>query len=143
MSRRDIIEAARSLGIRSDFHQNGRRFPKHLSTLRVELLERCYGKNLGAITGKAYQIDEQVLRGVDCALGKLGYYLMVSQAAIRDARNGLIEWKRLTELKRRRPKDEARMLDSVVAFLAKAREAQEQHEASVCGKVKQQEAERK
>lgn len=130
MSRRDIIEAARSLGIRSDFHQNGRRYPKHINALRVELLERCYGKNLGKVEGKAYQIDEQVLRGVGCALGKLGYHLMVSQASIRDARNGLIEWKRLTELKRRRPKDEARMLESVTELLAKARAAQDAHERS-------------
>jgi hypothetical protein len=64
--------------------------------LRADILERCYGKNLGHIQAKsAAEIDERVIRAAACSKGKLGHLLSRSQYAICCGRDALTEYRRL------------------------------------------------
>lgn len=130
MSRAQLVAAAKRVGVAVTLHVQGRSGPKHTDVLRVDLLHRCYGPNLGKVgTGlTAQQLDDLITRAVDCARGNLGYSLGVSQACIRDARTELAEYRRLCGLKRRRPADEARLLRSAQHWLEIAHIAQELHQ---------------
>lgn len=132
MSRGQLLEAARSLGIRTDVVARGKRGSKDNNWLRADILERCYGKNLGHIQAKtAAEIDKRVARAAQCATSRLGHLLCVAQGAIRDGRNALIEYSRLCSLQRRRPADEARQLSIAREALRRAQEAQDKWEAHV------------
>jgi hypothetical protein len=129
MSRADLVKAARSLGVQTEVVQGGKRGAKSNDWLRVDMLERCYGPNLGNVGGATKaETDAIILRAVDCASGKFGYLLSTSQYAIRMANTERTEYGRLCGLKRRRPEDEARLLRSARQWLEIARISQELHE---------------
>lgn len=129
MSRAQLLAAARTLGIRTDLVAGRKRLAKNPDALRIDVLERCYGRNLGNVRAKsAAEMDERVSRAADCAVGRLGYLLMVAQGSIADARNALAEWARIRELKRRRPDDEARLLRDARHSLEISDIAQRLHE---------------
>ncbi|MCA7923716.1 hypothetical protein LGM35_14615 [Burkholderia cenocepacia] len=130
MSRRQLLEAARRVGVRADMFYRGKRIPLNIEALRTALLERLYGRNLGTVRAKTPQaMDDRILRGVACARGELGHSLGVAQMAVREGQDALQEYKRLESLERRRPKDEAAALASSRQWLAKARAMQDQYEA--------------
>lgn len=130
MSRRQLLEAARRVGVRADKYYCGKRLPLNTEALRTDLLERLYGRNLGTVRASTPQaMDDRILRGVACARGELGHSLGVAQMAVREGQDALQEYKRLASLKRRRPVDEAAALASSRRWLAKARTMQDQYEA--------------
>ncbi|KWF80082.1 hypothetical protein WL93_24460 [Burkholderia diffusa] len=129
MSRRQLLEAARRIGVRADMFYHGKRVPMNTEAIRTALLERLYGRNLGTLRAKTQQaMDDRILRGVACARGELGHLLGVAQMAVREGQNALQEYKRLAGLTRRRPKDEAAALASSRQWLEKARAMQDQYE---------------
>ncbi|HDR8974123.1 hypothetical protein KDX05_09340 [Burkholderia vietnamiensis] len=130
MSRRQLLDAARRIGVRADLFYNGKRVPMNTEAIRMALLERLYGRNLGKQRAKTQQaMDDRILRGVACARGELGHVLGVAQMSVREGQNALQEYKRLVGLKRRRPSDEATALASARQWLKKASAMQDQYEA--------------
>ncbi|QTO47064.1 hypothetical protein [Burkholderia latens] len=130
MSRRQLLEAARRIGVRADMFYRGKRVPMNTAAVRTALLERLYGRNLGTVRAMSPQaMDDRILRGVACARGELGHSLGVAQMAVREGQDALQEYKRLASLKRRRPEDEAAALASGRQWLARARTMQDQYEA--------------
>ncbi|KGC49140.1 hypothetical protein [Burkholderia pseudomallei] len=128
MSRRQLLEAARRVGVQVDMFYCGKRVPMNTEAVRTALLERLYGRNtVHAKTPQA--MDDRILRGVACARGELSHSLGVAQMAVREGQDALQEYKRLASLRRRRPKDEAAALASSRQWLAKARAMQDQYEA--------------
>lgn len=129
MSRRQLLDAARRIGVRVDMLYRGKRVPMNTEAVRAALLERLYGRNLGTLRAKTQQaMDDRILRGVACARGELGHLLGVAQMAVREGQNALQEYKRLAGLTRRRPKDEAAALSTAGQWLEKARAMQDQYE---------------
>lgn len=128
MTRKQLLEAARSIGVQTEVVERGKRGVKNTDWLRADLLERCYGKNLGMQNYASPTIaDEAILRAVDCATGRFGYLLSTAQYAIRMANTERTEYGRLCGLKRRRPDDEAQMLKSARQWLEIATIAQDLH----------------
>lgn len=128
MTRKQLLEAARSAGVQTEVVQGGKRGAKSNDCLRVDILERCYGPNLGMQRyASAAQADIAIVRAVDCATGKLGYLLSVAQSCIRVANAERTEYMRMCGLQRRRPEDEARLLKSARHWLEIARIAQDLH----------------
>ena len=128
MSRAQLITAARAIGVQTEVVQGGKRGAKNSDWLRVDILERCYGPNLGMQKyGSAAQADQAIIRAVDCSTGKLGYLLSVAQHAIRMANTERTEYGRLCGLKRRRPEDESQLLKSARQWLEIGRIAQDLH----------------
>lgn len=130
MSRGQLLEAARRVGVRADMFYHGKRVPMNTEAVRTALLERLYGRHLGTVRAKTPQaMDDRILRGVACARGELGHSLGVAQMAVREGQDALQEYKRLASLKRRRPKDEAAALASSRRWLERASAMQDQYEA--------------
>ncbi|MGZ7173569.1 hypothetical protein ACXKTX_08020 [Burkholderia gladioli] len=130
MSRGQLLEAARRVGVRADMFYRGKRVPMNTEAVRTALLERLYGRNLGTQRAKTQQaMDDRILRGVACARGELGHWLGVAQMAVREGQDALQEYKRLVSLKRRRPKDEAAVLASSRRWLERASAMQDEYEA--------------
>ncbi|HDR9339127.1 hypothetical protein NIB78_03040 [Burkholderia multivorans] len=129
MSRRQLLEAARRVGVRADMFYRGKRVPLNTEAVRTALLERLYGRNLGTVRAATPQaLDDRILYGVACARGELGHLLAVAQMAVREGQNAVQEYKRLARLTRRRPKDEAVALALAGQWLEKARVMQDQYE---------------
>lgn len=134
MSRASLVSAAKRVGVSTVIHSRGRSGPKNIEALRIDLINRTYGPGLHFRFPDATAADETIVRAVDTALGGNGYLLSLSQAALRNANEERTEYKRLTGLKRRRPKDEAGLLKSAGQWLHIARIAQGLHEVqSGCG----------
>lgn len=130
MSRRQLLEAARRVGVRADMFFRGKRVPMNTEAVRTALLERLYGRNLGPVRAKTPQaMDDRILRGAACARGELGHSLGVAQMAVREGQDALQEYRRLASLKRRRLEDEAAALALSRQWLARARAMQDQYEA--------------
>jgi hypothetical protein len=128
VSRAQLIAAAKAIGVETVARGRGYAAPKTADALRVDILERCLGPNLGMQNyGSSTQADIAIARAVDCASGKLGYLLQTSQYCIRMANTDRTELGRLSTLKRRRPADEARMIKSARQWLEIAKIAQDLH----------------
>lgn len=113
MTRAQLVAAAKSIGVQTEVVERGRRGAKTTDWLRADILESCYGPNLGVHPyTSATQADIAILRAVDCSTGKLGYLLSVAQMCIRRGNAERTELGRLRGLKRRRPQDEARVFKS-------------------------------
>ncbi|WP_157130978.1 hypothetical protein [Burkholderia savannae] len=129
MSRRQLLEAARRVGVQVDMFYRGKRVPMNTEAVRTALLERLYGRNLGTLRAKTQQgMDDRILRGVACARGELGHLLGVAQMAVREGQNALQEYKRLVGLKRRRREPERYVLNAARRWLEVADITQRLHE---------------
>jgi hypothetical protein len=128
MTRATVIRDAKRIGVSTNLTTRRGTAPKATETLRINVLERCYGPNTGAVSAKRMgDLDAMITRIVDCELGKLGYLLSVSLHALRSGNEERAEYLRLTGLKRRRPADEARLLRSSSQWLSIACIAQDLH----------------
>ena len=56
MSRRQLLEAARRVGVRADMFFRGKRVPMNTEAVRTALLERLYGRNLGTLRATSPQV---------------------------------------------------------------------------------------
>jgi hypothetical protein len=132
VSRAQLIKAAQAIGVETVARGRGYAAPKTADALRVDILERCYGKNLGMQNYASSAIaDIAISRAVDCASGKYGYLLQTAQYCIRMANTDRTEMGRLSTLKRRRPDDEARVLKSARHWLEMAGICQDLHSVEV------------
>jgi len=127
MSRRDLLAACQRLHIRTDVVAQGKRGSKDNNWLRMDIVERTYGPGLQWKWKTAAEADAVCVRAVDCCLGGFGYLLSVAQSCLKHANDELTKYKRLRELIRRRPNDEARLLRSAGQWYELARIAQELH----------------
>lgn len=107
MSRASLVADAKRIGVDTVARGRGYAAPKSLDALRVDILERCYGPNLGVVKAKsAAELDQHVTRAVNCSLNKLGYLLGVAQHALANGNRDRAEFIRLHGLKRRRTEEE-------------------------------------
>ncbi|OWJ59143.1 hypothetical protein [Paraburkholderia caledonica] len=127
MSRRDLLTACQRLNIRTDVVAQGKRGSKDNNWLRTDIIARTYGLNVRMKWKTAAEADAMCVRAVDCCLGGFGYLLSVAQSCLKHGNDELAEYKRLRELIRRRPNDEARLLRSAGQWYELARIAQELH----------------
>lgn len=127
MSRRDLLEACRRLSIRTDHVAGGKRGSKDNNWLRTDLLNRTYGPGMHWQFYSAADADQTCTRAVECCLGGYGSLLSTAQGCLRSGVEELAEYKRLCGLKKRRPKDEARLLHSSRQWMQLCRIAQEMY----------------
>jgi hypothetical protein len=121
MSRKDLLEACRRLGIRTDAVSRGKRGSKDNDWLRTDILNRTYGPGMHWQFRNSTEADRTCVRAVDSYLGVFGYLLSVAQGALRDGNEALVEYKRICGFKRRKPAAEAELLRSARQWFELAR----------------------
>jgi hypothetical protein len=126
MSRRELINAANRIGVRTDAVRGGKRGAKDNQWLRMNLLESTYGAGLAWEFPSAAAADATCVRAVASRMGDLGHPLSVAQACIREGNGALVEYRRLCGLQRRRPRDEANALRVAREMFGKARTTQDE-----------------
>lgn len=108
-----MIAAAKRIGMALTLFESGRRGPKTTEYLRIGLLERCYGPNLGVIPVRNLtELDARIVRAVDCKTGLLGKALQAAQHAIQMGNEARAEYLLARGRKTRNPVEE----DSLYAF---------------------------
>lgn len=119
MSRMTLVAAAKRVGVHTTVSERGKHGSKSTEWLRIDLLERCYGKGLGVQKTKTMtELDARIVRAVDCCKGEYGYLLSLAQHALMNANNERAEATRIAALKRPRPEEIAHLRKSSAQWLA-------------------------
>ncbi len=103
MNRSALIKHAKAVGVATIARGRGYESPKTNEGLRIDLLERLYGPNLGLIQAATpAALDKVIENGIACHKGDYGYLLSMAQHALRNANAARAEAKRIAALKRPR-----------------------------------------
>jgi hypothetical protein len=127
VSRAGLIADAKRVGVATIARGRGYESPKSNEGLRIDLLERLYGKDLGEVKAKSMaELDNRIRVAVNCQQGEYGYLLGMAQYSLRNGNNARAELKRIEALKRRRPKEEAALFQTAKDAYARCRAFQDQ-----------------
>jgi hypothetical protein len=127
MTRPSLVRDAKRLGVATTKRVNGVSYILTTDHLRVALLERIYGPNLGSIGGTLAEIDTGITRSVATREGKHGPNLQASQRWIRKANTARGEALRLAAATMRDWDAIDKLLKAAGDFLAMAIRAQHWH----------------
>jgi len=132
MTHASLRAAAARVGVLTTITERGKRGQLAPKWLRVDLLERCYGKGQGdKVCETMAELDKAIENAVSCCKGDYGWLLSTAQHALRNANNEYFEANRIAALKRPRPEEITQLRKSAAQWLEIARISQNMHSIEV------------